>query len=518
VQQPVQAKTNILVVEDDPDQALFLRYILKNKGYSADWCQTKKSCLQITRTRSYDLILLDIMLTDEEDGFDLCRQFKSDPKLRNIPIIMLTARSSVQDRINGLDLGADDYVIKPYNGEELCSRIKAVLKRKIYHDLAARYRQLIENNTDLVLFLNNQGQIEHANRRAEAVLPHLVATDHQLDFIELFSTANSKEVSAALYRALAGSEVQAQNWRINETGEDAVTVEAQLIPLRHGSLIIGLGCILRDTSTQAQVFQELERRTQALKEKIESQNSELNQMQQRLVLSEKLAVMGQLAAGVAHEFRNPLHIIRSSLYVLHKLSDLSNEKIKDHFEIIDHEIARAESIIANLLDFAKKSPQRSAVRLDQLLDQTLELINKELWQQGIRVIRNYEPVKPCLISPDDFKQIFLNLILNARDAMPNGGELHIAVKMESEKKIALTFRDTGIGIPTEIQDKIFEPFFTNKTDGAGIGIGLSIVQSAVQRNQGEIRFISRPGQGTTFTITLPVQDAQDPATFITAKT
>ncbi|MBN1542690.1 response regulator [candidate division KSB1 bacterium] len=514
MQQPAQVKPAILVVEDNPDQAFYLRYLLKNNGYSVDWCQTKDSCLRTARNQVYDLILLDIMLADEEDGFDLCRLFKNDAKLRTIPIIMLTARSDVRDRVNGLNLGADDYVVKPYNGEELCSRIKAVMKRKIYHDLASRYRELIENNTDLVLFLNNQGQIEHANRRAESVLPHLVATDHQLDFTELFSENSGKEISSALYQAIAGNQINSNGWILNETGDEQVIVDAQLIPLRHGDRIIGLGCILRDTSDQARVFHHLERKTQALKEKIEAQNAELNDMQQRLVLSEKLAVMGQLAAGVAHEFRNPLHIIRSSLYVLQKLSDLRKAKVREHLQIIDHEIARAERIIANLLDYAKKSPQRSAIQLEPVLEQTLELMDKELRLQKIRIVRNYRKVQPCRISSDDFKQIFLNLILNARDAMPNGGELRVAIGMENKNRVVFTLQDTGIGIPLEVQNKIFEPFFTDKVDGGGVGIGLSIVQSAVQRNMGEISVTSKPGLGTTFTIRLPAYSQDDPSAFV----
>jgi PAS domain S-box-containing protein len=501
---PQNSKPKILVIEDDKDQAFVLRYFLKNSGYRVDWCGSPGSCLRTARNELYDLVLLDVMLNAEQDGFDICKQFKSDPQLRNIPIIMVTARTAVQDRIDGLNLGADDYVTKPFNREELASRIKAVLKRKIYTDLAARYRELIENNTDPVLFLNIQGQIEHANRRAEAILPHLVATNHELDFSELFDPVHRDDISSALYKALSGEEVEAHRWKLQETGNTNVIVNAQLVPLRHGDRIIGIGCTLRDTSEQEHVFQRLEEDTRQLKEKVKTKSAELNDLQQRLVMSEKLAVMGQLAAGIAHEFRNPLNTINASVYYLQTVLKNPPEKVGKHLLLIEEELKRSRSIIDNLLEFSKKSPARTETDIGAIIHSALQLVKKELSFRNIQVVMETEPVKTCYVNPDDMKQVLLNLILNARDAMPEGGTLTLKTCMTDPETVRIDCIDTGMGFPEELSNKIFEPFYTQKEAGKGVGIGLSIVHSAIQRNNGTIHVHSVPDKGTRFTIYLPV--------------
>jgi DNA-binding response OmpR family regulator len=133
----------ILLVEDDRDQANILAYFLKNKGFAVDWQNAPRPAYEAAQSVSYDLILLDIMLNAEEDGFDLCRQFKSNDRLKDIPIIMVTARAAVQDRVSGLRSGADDYVIKPFSQEELLARVESVLKRKQLFDFNERYRTLL---------------------------------------------------------------------------------------------------------------------------------------------------------------------------------------------------------------------------------------------------------------------------------------------------------------------------------------------------------------------------------------
>lgn len=497
-------KPRILVVEDNRDQAFVIRYFLKNKGYQVDWCSTPQASLKSAQSKSYDLVLMDIMLNSEEDGFALCKTFKQSRQLRDIPIIMVTARTAPRDRISGLDLGADDYVTKPFHREELASRINAVLKRKIYLDLTHRYKELIENNEDLVLFLNKSGQIEHTNRRAEATLPHLIATDHQLDFIELFEEENADDISSALYQALDGEDISAQKWRLRDTDEDVI-VDAQLIPLRHGNRIIGLGCVLRDASKEEKMFQQLEHNTNELQKKIKSTSAALSEAQKKLVMSEKMASMGQLGAGIAHEFRNPLNTINASLYVLRKRADSNDPMIKKHLDLIEEEVGRSKALIDNLLDFARKSKaQRSKVDIADIIDQILTLVQKELKLFSIKIVKDYRTSKPALFNQDDLKQVLLNLILNAKDAMPNGGTLRFSLE-DTKEGIVLKISDSGMGIPAQELDKIFEPFYTSK-DEEGVGIGLSIVHSAVERNNGLISVTSQNNKGTSFILSLPVYE------------
>ena len=201
-----QSKPSILLVEDDKDQAYLLKYFLENKGFSVRWCDSVETALALAKKIQLDLILLDIMLKEDRDGFELCQIIKSDPSLKNIPVIMVTARTSVQDKINGLELGADDYVTKPFRRDELVARIQATLRRKEYSESNARYRELMENTKDVVIFLDLYARIEQVNKRAEHILPQLKSGFIGVKIQEFFDKQIEHEVLATLRKALNGEE------------------------------------------------------------------------------------------------------------------------------------------------------------------------------------------------------------------------------------------------------------------------------------------------------------------------
>jgi signal transduction histidine kinase len=203
--------------------------------------------------------------------------------------------------------------------------------------------------------------------------------------------------------------------------------------------------------------------------------------------------------------RNPLNTIGSSTYYLKRVLNSENAKVQEHLDIINQEIRRSQSIITNLLDFARKSPvDRSSVNINKILYQTLALVKKELSNKSIELVKEFADVKPCYVNSDDMKQVFLNLILNSNNAMPNGGILTVKTRMNDNKSVVVEFTDSGHGIEAKYLNKIFDPFFTTNKDGNGVGIGLSIVHSAIDRNKGNISVTSQVGKGTTFQLELPV--------------
>jgi signal transduction histidine kinase len=498
--------TQILLVEDDPDQAAVLGYFLRNNGFTVDWQNAPRLAYNAARNKSYQLILLDIMLNAEEDGFDLCRQFKQEEALKDIPIIMVTARADVKDRVSGLRAGADDYIIKPFSQEELLARVQAVLARKLYFDFNEKYRALLENSDDIVLFLNLQGEVEQTNHQAvvklQGIVPATGGAKSRLD--DLFAAPFSDNLPQLYQRVAAGFDVSGNNWRLQAPHDGMEIVDVRLVPLSQGRRISGMGCILRDATPREKVLQAMEAQTRDLASQVKHTSDQLDEIQQQLILSEKMAVMGQLAAGVAHELRNPLNIISTSVYYLRRVLASDSPKIKEHFSILDEEIARSQRIISSLLDFSRKSPvDRSEVDINAVLGQTLALVKKELAMNDILVRSEYAEVARAWVNSDDVKQIFLNLILNAKEAMPYGGKLYICTAMADEQTVRIEFSDTGVGIPAAIQDKVFDPFFTYGKEGQGVGLGLTIVHRAVERNRGQISFTSELDKGAAFRITLP---------------
>ena len=497
----------ILLVEDNKDQAFVLSYYLQNNGYIVDWCNSPQSAIKTAYQNDYNVILLDVNLNANKDGFGLCQEIKSDPGLQQIPVIMVTARTAKRDRVNGLRLGADDYITKPFSREEVMARIEAAIRRNQIIDYNKKYQELLENTNDIVLFINPHGEVEHSNKQAKLVFADLNSPGKPLQFHELFDGLLSFSITTIVKRVLDGNEVSGSSWRLKETNLKHMNVDAKLLPLHDRNKIVGIGAILKDTTARENVVNALEKNTQELKRKVQDTSEQLNEMQQKLILSEKMAVVGQLAAGIAHELRNPLNTINSSVYFLTKVIKTPNIKIAEHLDIIKEEISRSQTIVDNLLTFSKKSADaKSQVDINSIIEQSIALVHKELLTNNILFEQDLTLVQKCYVNADELKQVFLNLILNAKNAMPSGGTLKVTTKMADNEYVETQFSDTGIGIPPENLNKIFDPFFTTDKKGKGTGIGLSIVHSAIKRNNGSIIVKSVEGEGTTFYIRLPIYD------------
>lgn len=232
--------------------------------------------------------------------------------------------------------------------------------------------------------------------------------------------------------------------------------------------------------------------------------SDRKRLEDQLIQSEKMAAIGQLAAGIAHEIRNPLGIIMNALYDLSEIVDGANPDVREDLKIAREEMDRVQAIINNLLEFSRESSvDLEPVDVNDLLRKTLLLMNKYLQSSEVRVRTEFTASALCSANSNAFRQIFLNLITNAVQAMPHGGELRIRTTVEPTARMRIEFTDSGVGIPAQQLKDIFNPFFTTKSPGQGTGLGLSVVHSVVRRYRGEIRVESTPNVGTTFTIEFP---------------
>lgn len=232
---------------------------------------------------------------------------------------------------------------------------------------------------------------------------------------------------------------------------------------------------------------------------------ELQATQQELLQKEKLASMGQLAAGIAHEINNPLGTILLFSDVMYKEADEDDPRRED-LNMIISETKRCQLIVANLLNFARQQDvlaQQTDVHL--LMDQTIKGFEQQPTFKDIEVIRKYSLDLPIIqADPDQLQQVFINLITNAAEAMGGGGTLTISSRTIDHASIEIKFTDTGSGIPKDDLHKIFTPFYTTKVLGKGTGLGLSIVYGIIKMHRGQIAVQSKVWEGTTFTITLPV--------------
>ena len=257
---------------------------------------------------------------------------------------------------------------------------------------------------------------------------------------------------------------------------------------------------------------------------LEKANLELRQAQEEIIRSEKLASIGRLASGVAHEIGNPIGIVLGYLDIL-KGSDLKEEERRDFIDRIEKEIDRINRTIRNLLDFSRPSKgEVKEVSVHQIIVDMLDMLKPQPMMADINVVLDQQAAKDTVLADSDkLKQVFLNIVMNAIDAMeanqtkegsPNK-KLSIATSVLSEtqpdtrehgNRVHIEFIDNGSGIPTEDLNRVFDPFYTTKEPGKGTGLGLSVSLSIVEDMGGDIKAESGEGKGTTMTVILPLHE------------
>ena len=271
-------------------------------------------------------------------------------------------------------------------------------------------------------------------------------------------------------------------------------------------------------SNRLQVAQaEITAWTHTLEQRVDEKTRELKQAHQHMLHVEKMATIGKMAAVVAHEINNPLSGILTYSKLVKRWIDkntevsVKQEEMKGSLDLIASESKRCGELVKNLLSFSRVSPMNLAwCDLSQVIDRCVRLVQHKMDMGNIQLNLDLAAdLPPVHCDPAQIEQVVLAMVINAIDALPQGGNLWISTQVNPDSAIELVIRDDGIGIPAEHLPHIFEPFYTSKEAG-GSGLGLAISQNIVERHGGHIDMTSVVGQGTTFKIVLPV-DSQRPA-------
>jgi signal transduction histidine kinase len=239
--------------------------------------------------------------------------------------------------------------------------------------------------------------------------------------------------------------------------------------------------------------------------KVKERTKQLSEAQDELVRKEKLAVLGQVAGSVGHELRNPLGVMSNAVYFLQTVLSDADETVKEYLDIIKIEIAGSERIVSDLLDSVRtKPPHPATVDVRILIEQTLRKCTVPANVTLEMDVAN--ALQPVLVDPQQMQQVFRNVITNGIDAMPEGGTMEITTSEDPQANtVIVSIRDSGAGIAPENMARLFQPLFTTKA--RGIGLGLVVVKNLTQANGGSVTVQSEPGKGTEFVITLPAAGA-----------
>ncbi|MBN1693314.1 MAG: hypothetical protein JW845_07155 [Dehalococcoidales bacterium] len=256
-------------------------------------------------------------------------------------------------------------------------------------------------------------------------------------------------------------------------------------------------------------LEESNKQLQSYSKALEINHRRLKETQAQVIQAEKLTSLGQLAASIAHEINNPLSgtLVYTQLLARKvERGEADNEVTLDYLSKMESELVRSTKLVQNLLNFARQStPEFQSVNMNTVVNHALDLVSHSVEEQDIRVFNELEPSLPEITAdPSQIQQVCLSLIINAVQAMPRGGRLTLRTYVHNSK-IKLEVQDTGIGIPPENIGKLFTPFFSTKADVKGVGLGLAVAYGIIHRHKGRIEAQSKVGEGSTFTVTIPLQ-------------
>jgi signal transduction histidine kinase len=529
-----EEKAFVLVVDDHEPAAQMVSQIFITRGYDCDWASDGETALEKAQRLLPDLILLDVMMPGM-DGFEVLEQLRANPLTRNIPVIFVTAKDDPADIEQGLNLGADDYIPKPVKPREVLARAKSKIEeRRLQEALLQRTKELevllrfseelnnyldVQPLMDLILYL-----VLDLIPCDGVVLYRIGANQNILDIrhekrqvdLDFEAQALLDEILQKQQKTLVWENQMIQN--TNRPFGMAVVLEH--VEQLHGLLVVFasnaysernrvlLEAIARQTTLalrNAELYATKVHYAEHLEEMVEDRTRELRSAQELLSRAEKLASVGRLAAGIAHEINNPL------LPILMNLEGMQ-EDIQAGIPVSEQDVVqslnsvkRIARIVERLQQFTRKrgeeAPDMEPLSVSSVLDGVLALSRAFLRQSNIHVETKLDNNAYVYGNRDQLEQVFLNIILNAQAAMENGGTLSIESKIISTK-VEIRFSDTGYGIPADMLEKIFEPFVSTKDKGSGLGLFIS--HNIVDNHSGQIQAESKPGKGATFILTLPV--------------
>ena len=434
---------SILIVEDSPTQAMLLENILEKQGHTVTSVRNGLLALASLRESAPDMVISDIQMP-EMNGYELCLEMKGDAALRSVPVMLLTSLSAPQDIIRGLECGADNFVVKPYDEAFLISRIQSVLEN-------SELRKQVGEETAIPVYFAGE---------------------------RYFITANRLQILNLLL----------------STYETAVKTNLDLIKA----------------------------------------HEDLKAAQAQLIQAEKLQSVGRLAAGMAHEVKNPLAIMEMGISFLSELKTIDEASAGPVLAEMKEAVRRANTVINGLMDYSEAGDAGvRSVDLHAVIDQALEVVANDLERSHVAVVREFSEGLPCcLLDANRIDQLFANLFTNACHAMPNGGTLSIRTSLSSltsadvafeagdrsgvrvragDQAIVVEIRDTGVGIAEENMSKLFDPFFSTKPTGKGTGLGLTVAKKIIEMHGGRIEIRNRVAGGARVKLTLPFRTSPNAA-------
>jgi signal transduction histidine kinase len=525
-------RRRVLIADDNIDMRTYLQKLLQTAGFEIEAVADGEQALAAAQASKPDLVLSDVMMP-KIDGFGLLAALRKDSELRDVPVLLLSARAGEEAKVEGFAAGANDYLVKPFSARELVARVRANLDlatlrqeseealRRLNESLEqqvadrtadlrgkeARLRTIFGTSYTYQGYMSTAGIVLDANATSlagiQAELRDVIGKPYwQTPWFE--GTPGMPEFVRSSVPLVAAGEVVRREIHVNLPQGGWRWFDFQMRPVRdsHGTVVA------------------------IVPEAVEV--SERRQAEEALRQAQKMEGIGQLTGGVAHDFNNLLTIIVGSLETVRrqiKQSGFDTANIDHLVESAMRGAQRAASLTQRLLAFSRQQPlDPKPIDLSRLVSGMSDLLHRTIGEQiAIETVMS-AGLWRTNIDANQLEMAIINLAVNARDAMPNGGKLTIEtsnaslderyadnqVEVIPGQYVMLAVTDNGIGMTAETVAKAFEPFFTTKDIGHGTGLGLSQVYGFVKQSGGHVRIYSEIGQGTSVKIYLPRLYSNEP--------
>ncbi|MBW4671176.1 MAG: response regulator [Cyanomargarita calcarea GSE-NOS-MK-12-04C] len=509
------SKGIILVVDDTQINLEVLFALLDDSGFKVLIAENGESAIQKANYALPDLILLDILMPGI-DGFETCRRLKQNEATKAIPVIFLTAMADTVDKVKGFNLGAVDYITKPIHPEEVLARVETHLK------LQTLTKQLQQQNARLEQEIQERKQAEQQIREQAALLN--VATDaiflSDLDHRVLFWNQGAERVYGWRRAEILGKNITELVYEESPQLEEALKLIVvngewqgelhQLTKSNQKIIVQSRWTLVRDEAGQPKSILT-----------VDTDITDKKQLEAQFFRVQRLESLGTIASGIAHDFNNILTPILAAAQLLPlRLTDIDDSS-KLLLQILEDSSKRGAELVKQILSFARGGESnRTTLQLRHLLKEVVQFV-KSTFPKSIEISIDISTPNLWTVWADatQLHQVLMNLVVNARDAMPFGGTLSLCAsnlyidetyaQMTLEAQVGsyvlITVTDTGTGIHPEIIDRIFDPFFTTKEVGKGTGLGLSTALGIIKNHGGFVKVYSEVGKGTQFQVYLPAQ-------------
>ncbi len=527
------AETQILVVDDESGITRLCERLLVRAGYEVTTYTDPAAAMMFVEKNKIDLMLVDIRMP-EISGFDLIAHLKIYQP--DTAVLVMTGFGTVDTAIQALREGVDGLLLKPFDSSsELILTVKQALDDNQKKRDSARIQALRPLFDVTETFLAETQPDRLVEIVENTVCEHLYSEN--AGYYQYSETDNSMTLKAGrgitlpadfsgLDKGLIGRcDALGTPLRVDVVGADETGFQSILLSLKLSSAFVApikrlkaRGVLYTGRKAQEAAFREVDwemflliarqaavaMENAKLYEELREYVRRMEESQQALIRAEKMAAAGRLTASIAHEINNPLQSVQNCMHLATR-SELSLKKRREYIDLANHELDRLMKTVQRMLDFYRPGsvePQR--VNLATLLRRVIKLLSSQLQKRNIQVTTRFSSTVPTILAvSSQLEQVFINLILNAYDAMPEGGELHISAHPSGDM-VEVLVRDTGPGVPEENRSRIFEPFISTKKGGTGLG--LTVSYGIIAAHGGSLDLVADPGPGACFKVSLPIKE------------